>query len=288
LVETKPRARGGIVWLASYPKSGNTWLRIFFYHLLRLIGGHPREQNELNRLERACGYETRKVELFERFIGRPLAQASMLDVMRARPRVHAAIAAATPRMVLLKTHNLLGHVHGMPTVNPEASMAAIYITRDPRDIASSLANHLGSSVEHAIEVIRRPGYATPPSEEAAGEIWGSWSENVRSWTGERGSRLLVLRYEDMLAKPILSFTKVTRYLALRATPDQIREAVDLSSFSRLQALEVETGFSERPEKAGRFFASGKAGTWREKLSPSQVDAIVSDHGAEMARFGYLP
>ncbi len=284
---TDSRARQGIIWLASYPKSGNTWLRVFLYHLLRIVGGHPHEPGELNRLDRASIYETRKVAVFESMLGKPLAEASLSDVMRVRSRVHAAISRATPGVALVKTHNLLGHIHGMPTVNAEASLGAIYIVRDPRDVAPSLANHLGSDLQHAVDVLNSSGYATECSAEAAGEVWGSWSEHVASWTADPGSALLVLRYEDMLADPFRAFTSAVRHLDLRATPSQIRKAVELSSFARLRSQEAENGFIERPPAAERFFMSGKAGTWRERLTAEQAASIVAANKAEMTRFGYL-
>ena len=277
-----------MVWLASYPKSGNTWLRVFLYQLLRILGGHPREDGELNRLERASIYETRKVALFEQLLGKPVAASSLAEVMQVRPRVHAAISRITPGVALVKTHNLLGHVHSMPTINPEASIGAVYIVRDPRDVASSLANHLGSSVDNAVHVLNRTGYCTENSAEGAGEIWGSWSEHVWSWTSEPSRTLLVLRYEDMLANPLRAFTLVVRHLGLGAAPHQIREAVDLSSFARLQGEEKRTGFAERPAQAERFFHSGKSGTWRKRLTPEQAAAIVATHKTEMTRLGYLP
>lgn len=283
-----PRARRGIVWLASYPKSGNTWLRVFLYQLLRILGGHPREEGELNRLERASTYETRRVALFEQLLGKPLAGASLAEVMQVRPRVHAAIQRSTPGVALVKTHNLLGHIHGMPTVNPEASLGAIYVVRDPRDVAPSLANHLGSSIQNAVDVLNRTGYCTDSSAEGAGEIWGNWSQHVWSWTSEPGGTLLVLRYEDMLENPLRAFTSVVRHLSLGATPHQIREAIDLSSFSRLQGEEAKTGFVERPARTERFFHSGRSGTWRERLTGEQIAAIVAVNQTEMKRFGYLP
>jgi hypothetical protein len=288
VIEKSPQARRGIVWLASYPKSGNTWLRVFLYHLLRIAGGHPREDDELNRLERASIYETRKVDLFERVLGKPLAAASLAEIMQARPRVQAAIAQTTPGVALVKTHNLLGQVYGMPTVNPQASIGAIYVVRDPRDVAPSLANHLGSTVAKAVEVLNTSGYFTESSAEGASEVWGSWSEHVRSWTADPGPTLLVLRYEDMLADPVRSFTAVAKHLALTATARQIREAAELSSFGRLREQEARTGFAERPPNTERFFNTGKSGTWRERLTDDEVATIVTTHKAEMTRFGSLP
>ncbi|MCR4282913.1 MAG: sulfotransferase domain-containing protein, partial [Bauldia sp.] len=73
MINTDPRNPRGIVWIASYPKSGNTWLRMFLYQLMRIMGGHPREQDELNKLDRSSMYEARLFGLFEQSLGKPLA-----------------------------------------------------------------------------------------------------------------------------------------------------------------------------------------------------------------------
>jgi hypothetical protein len=64
--------------------------------------------------------------------------------------------------------------------------------------------------------------------------------------------------------------------------------IALSSFDRLKGIEKSRGFSERPASTREFFRKGNAGQWRSALSKAQVDRIVADHEAQMARFGYLP
>jgi hypothetical protein len=277
----------GIVWLASYPKSGNTWLRMFLYHVARIVSGRPREKDEINKLGRASAYETRLVPLFEQFLGKPLADATILEMMRVRPRVQAAIARRAPGTTLVKTHNLFGVLNDTPTVNAEVSIGAIYLVRDPRDVVLSLSRQLGCTVDEAIDVMHTRGYVTTNSLKGAGEIWGSWSEHVLSWTGDPDGSVLVVRYEDMLGKPTETFSAVVRHLRQQATPAQIAEAISLSSFDKLQRQEEKIGFVERSEHAERFFATGKAGIWREKLTPDQAKSIVDTHHEQMARFAYL-
>jgi hypothetical protein len=288
MIRTNPKSPKGIVWLASYPKSGNTWLRMFLYHLVRLAGGHSRERDEINKLDRASTYETRLVPLFEQFLGKRLADATTLEVMRVRPRVQATIAERMPHTSLVKTHNLLGVLNDLPTVNLDISVGAIYIVRNPRDVAPSLARHLGTTIDRAVEVLNTRGHATNNSQEGAGEIWGSWSEHVLTWMAEPDDAVLVVRYEDMLGKPLETLAAVARHLGQQATPAHIAEAVELSSFDKLKRQEEQFGFVERSDQGSNFFASGKAGTWNETLTADQVKSIVDTHREQMARFGYLP
>jgi hypothetical protein len=206
--------------------------------------------------------------------------------MRVRPRVQALIAERMPATGLVKTHNLLGTVHDIPTINPAVSIGAIYVVRDPRDVASSLARFLESSVDRAIEVMNSAAYCTGSSSVGAAEVWGSWSEHVASWTGGTDKSVLVVRYEDMLAKPSETFAAIAGHLRQQATPLQVNEAVALASFETLKRQEEKSGFVERTTKATPFFVSGKAGGWQKALTPEQIRSIETAHRREMARFNY--
>jgi hypothetical protein len=287
MIRVDPKNARGIVWLASYPKSGNTWLRMYLYQLVRILGAHPREEHELNKLDRASGYEAKLFGLFDQFLGKPLAQATPIEVMSIRALVHATVAERMPAITMLKTHNLMGEINGMPTINTAVSVGAIYIVRDPRDVAVSLARHLGSTVDDAIAVMNSPGFVTGNDVETAFEIWGSWSQHVESWTLNPDPSLLVIRYEDMMDRPTETFTAIARHIGQAATADQIAEAIELSSFDKLKRQEEDLGFRELSPRADRFFATGKAGSWRNKLNPAQAKSISRSHGTLMSKFGYL-
>src|SRR3954469_7889905 len=195
----------GIVWLASYPKSGNTWLRVFLYHLVRIQNGAPRENDEINRLDRASAYEGRMFSLFAEFLDKRVEEASIEEVAAVRPHVQAAIVKRLPRVALIKTHNCLATIAGVPLINLAVTVGAIYMVRDPRDVALSLAHHLGIGVDETIDVMAAPGFATGNDRGGVFEVWGSWSQHVPSWAGEPSDPLLVVRYEGLAAGPLGSF-----------------------------------------------------------------------------------
>jgi hypothetical protein len=288
MIAVDPRNPKGIVWLASYPKSGNTWLRIFLYQLMRIMGGHPREADELNKLDRSSMYEAKLFGLFNRILGKPLATATREEVTNVRPLVHATIVDRIRGSVsLVKTHNLLGDIGGVPILNFDVSVGAIYIVRDPRDVAPSLAGQMRAPIDATIKIMGQSAFATGNSEEAAFETWGSWSEHVTSWTMTPSPVTLVVRYEDMIGKPTETFAAIAKHLRQQPTPEQIAEAIELSSFDKLKQQEDQYDFRERPVTADRFFESGKAGGWRDKLTDRQAQAIADAHGAVMRKFGYL-
>jgi hypothetical protein len=287
MITVDPRNPKGIVWIASYPKSGNTWMRVFLYQLMRIMGGHPREPDELNKLDRSSMYEAKLFGLFEQVIGKPLATANIIEVAKARERVHAMIAERVDNIALVKTHNVLGHIGTAPIINTKVSVGAIYVIRDPRDVAPSLARHLGSDIDEAIRVMAQNAFGTQNNAEAAFETWGSWSEHVLSWTMTPSEAILVVRYEDMHEKPLETFTAVVKHLGQAPSPEHIAEAIELSSFSGLKSQEDQYDFRERSPRSDRFFAEGRKGGWQETLTDAQAASIAETHGPLMRKFKYL-
>ena len=286
MITVDPRNPKGIVWIASYPKSGNTWMRVFLYQMMRIAGGHPREPDELNKLDRASMYEAKLAGLFEQVLGKPLNTATITEVAAARERVHAMIVERVDNIALVKTHNVLGHIGKSPIINASVSAGAIYIVRDPRDIAPSLARHLGRTVDQAIDSMAQNAFGTQNSDETAFETWGSWSEHVLSWTMAPSDAILVIKYEDLHQKPLETFGAVMKHLGQSPGEEQLAEAIELSSFKELSDQEDKYDFRERSPKAGRFFASGKVGSWRDALTDAQVTAITDTHGPLMRKYGY--
>src|SRR5688572_26089687 len=117
-----PSDNGGIVWLASYPKSGNTWLRVFLYHLVRIENHAPREPDEINKLDRVSMYEGRLAAMFSHFVGKPIESATVEEVAHVRQMIHRAIVERLPRITLVKTHNAFAKVAGHPQINPSVTV----------------------------------------------------------------------------------------------------------------------------------------------------------------------
>lgn len=277
----------GIVWIASYPASGNTWVRMFLYHLMRAMAGVPNVGGEINNVGQASLYEIQQKALFEEFLKTPLEKANWHQIAKVRPQVQAAIAQRTDGIALVKTHSFLGAIQGVETISLGVSAGTLYVVRDPRDVAVSLAAHLDAPIDKAIAVMATSAYRTETTARAAFEIWGSWSQNVQGWTAKPHEALLVLRYEDLLADPQGQLTAVSRHLRQSPTPEQLADAIGSVAFEKLQQEEREDPFRDYDGRAKRLFRVGKAGQWREKLTDAQANRIVETHGEQMRRFGYL-
>ena len=274
----------GIIWLASYPKSGNTWVRAFLANYLQ-NRPEPVPINELVEFTIGDGY----VIHYERLTGRPAEEISQQEFAQLRPRVHEHFATSKGQTVFVKTHNLVGEAEGTALITPSATVGAIYILRNPLDVAVSYAHHFRVSLDEAVEILCAPDKVLPGTARALPHYLGSWSQHVLSWCRAPGLEPLVLRYEDLLTRPEQAFGAVARFLKLPDEPARLAKAVRFSAFDELSGQERAGAFRELPKGATTaFFRAGQAEAWREALSPAQVERMAEANGAVIDRqFGYL-
>ncbi len=273
---------GGILWVASYPKSGNTWVRAFLANLIL----DRRDPLPLDEIGSICPGEA-NVVWFRPLTDRPVDELSKEEIAALRPQAQMRAVRLNQHIVLMKTHNFLGEDFSHPLISMDATAAAIYIVRDPRDIALSATDHFGVSVDETIELMNRVEAHGIPAPGMVYEVQSSWSIHVKSWTQRSHGKLHVVRYEDLLADPSREFRTIAKKLGITRDKARIRRAVTRASFKKLQASERDQGFAERSMYSEKFFRSGKAGAWKDKLTPAQAKRIERDHGEQMARFGYL-
>ena len=274
---------GGIVWLASYPKSGNTWVRAFLANVLN----RNRQALPLEVISKAIPGEA-SVKWFQRFGPAGLDLGDGEAVARVRCAVQAQIAAHSSNVVFLKTHSYLGEAFGHPIFNMDVTVGAIYVVRNPLDVAVSARYHFGVSQDETIDILSKTDAVGEPNEKRVFEKATDWSTHVKSWSGRPNPKLLVLRYEDLLDKRKESFDRLIRFLGVNVPGKKIESAIKHTSFESLKSAEEKQGFSERPEHAKAFFRQGSAGQWRGVLSDTQIKRIVEQHRQQMARFGHVP
>lgn len=275
----------GIYWLASYPKSGNTWFRSFLCNLQQ-GGDAPADINEL-----ATGSIASGRGWLDEVLGFDTAELDPDEVDRLRPAVYRW-SQRDQAIGYHKIHDAYTHTpEGEPLVSREGTLGALYILRNPLDVAPSAAHHWHLSLDDTIERMGRHDMALARTRhglpDQVRQRLLSWSEHVSSWVDAPDLDRLVVRYEDMQADPVATFTRAARFLRLPTDPARIEKAIRFSDFRVLSRQEAEKGFKERPGKAERFFRQGRSGGWRDALSAGQIDRIVADHGAVMRRFGYL-
>ncbi len=273
----------GLVWIVSYPKSGNTWVRLFF----RAFAAHRAGARPARLLAARSAFEASDADgqWFQPFLERPIAQCALEEIAAVRPRAQAAIAASNPGDVFVKCHHFLGVERGAPTINGEVTRAAIHVLRDPRDVAVSYRGYLGMEMDAVIDHMLNPQALT---DRMNGAYWalGDWGAHADSWTLKPPRGVVSLRYEDMLAQPKQSFGALLRALGVDFKPVELRRAVEATAFARLRREEAQAGFSETPGSTERFFRKGAAGGWREALSAAQARRLTDAFGETMTRLGY--
>lgn len=286
-------------WLASYPKSGNTWFRLLASSLMAEEGSKVdiRRIDSTDSIASARG----RVEHLT-LIETGLLPADVVDTLR--PSVYRYLATVEgslsdpfdpePRapVRLVKTHD--GYTYlpdGQPMMGgPAAAAGAILFVRDPRDVAPSFANHGSTTIDSAIRRMADPDFSfcdTDKSEpnQLRQQLLG-WSGFASSWLDQRDIPVHLVRYEDMHANGPATLRGAVDFLGLDVSDERIDIALAAAAMPELQRQEAEHGFGEKPVKVERFFRRGEAGGWRDELTGEQVAQIERDHYLMMQRLGY--
>jgi len=286
-VKVKNEVPAGIVWLASYPKSGNTWVRNFLNNLLAVQQhGLSVEASSINSMNKLTSWDIAS-RPFEEVLGKKIAEATPKEIAAARLIVQKNISNESDGIMLVKTHNALVLDHGYPTINMSVTSGVIYIVRNPLDVAISFGHHIGKDTDTAIISMCRSGHTTKVFKNAAHEIYGSWSEHVSSWTRKPNPSLYIMRYEDMHSAPEKTFGALAKHMKMNPSNEQLQKAIELSSFENLKQQEEKEGFKEKPKAAESFFRKGEADQWKKELTQAQIGKITQVHGTQMRRFGYI-
>ncbi|MBN2275194.1 MAG: sulfotransferase domain-containing protein [Bacteroidales bacterium] len=274
-----------IVWLASYPKSGNTWFRVFITALL-----HPEEPSvDINNMHPATIASSR--QLFDELAGVPSADLTPSEIRNLRPFVYRRNALESEEIIYQKVHDVYALLPNGQTLFPaDITRAVMYFIRNPLDVAVSFSHHLSAPIDKTISIMNNPDYAfcqrIDRLHNQLQQNLFTWSGHIKSWVDDSGLPVMVIRYEDMHKDPLKAFSGALAFIGLKKDQKEIETAVEQASFSNLKKQEEEKGFSEKSPGSDSFFRKGIVGDWKNVLSKEQVKRIVDAHGDMMKRFGY--
>lgn len=262
------------IWLASYPKSGNTWFRIFLANLL-----YPDQAPiDLNELPMQTPIASDRF-LFDDLLGLPSALLSPTEVERLRPAADLELNRIWKEpMLLRKAHDAYTYLaDGCPLLGSAADFSAVYILRDPWDVAVSLTNHFRWSLNEAVDHMCDPQFTVSVSDRALRSQFAqrllSWQAHALSWL-EAPLSLHLLRYEHMRRDPLRAFRGAARFLGLEHDDQAIDAALEACRFERLQRQEQEQRFREGPKATRRFFRSGTVGEGLHSLGADQLQRLA--------------
>jgi len=279
-----------IIWLASYPKSGNTWLRSIISALLYSADG-------------VFNFELlKKVQQFpdKKFFKDLIEDFSNFSEIKKNWIVAQDRINLNNETKLLKTHHGKYTVEKSNFTDNKNTLATIYIVRDPRTLVKSISNHFTLSLNDASKFLFASsviGNSKSFEERKDGilTLLGKWNDHYRSWT-RNNNNLLIIKYEDLVANPETELIKLIKflkkYLNLKTSEKKNKMILETTSFSNLQNMEKQGLFKEsvinkKTDSKVNFFHLGPKNKWQDILDKKIVSEIEKNFYSEMRELGYL-
>lgn len=273
-----------IVWIASYPKSGNTWVRLFLdaYFLNELdindiVASVADDRAGLYDVGDGSQPERLPVDL--QHLTRPMALLRLV-------RTYNADNHGIPLFV--KTHTAHMLANGIELLPESLTKAVIFIVRDPRDVVSSFAKHMGCDIDQAITWMDDKYRTLTSAPGRMADFTSSWDGLTLSFLNADTHNVKVFKYEDMRADPVGVFSEILRHSGVDPDPLRVRQAIKLVELDKLRDIEKDMGFMESsPHAKNQFFGKGEVGGWKKKLSAKHAYRIEKLFRRVMKRLGYM-
>ena len=289
-----------IFWICSYPKSGNTWLRLILAGLFFTNNGKVDNFNLLNKIPKFDLLENFKFikDLSKQdynliFKKKAYDEESLLTYSKYWIEAQKRKNIIEGNFSFFKTHNARIKINSNYYTNSKTTLGFIYITRDPRDIVISYSNHMKRSIDYTINfLLNGQIMGKEMNVKIMPEIILNWKDNYLSWKKFTDVPGLFLKYEDMLEDPNKEIIKITNFLnenyniEIKNKIEKVKNIIKSTNFSKIEKLEKKIGFKENL-KLEKFFRVGKKNQWRNKLNSNQLDLIQNTFKETMKELKYL-
>ena len=285
-----------IIWIASYPKSGNTWIRSLLASYLFSEDGQ-------------FGFELLKnIEQFssKNFSSDKLMSSNYQDRISKNWIPSQKKINQDKKIHLLKTHNALCSINGNNFTDKFNTSAVIYVVRDPRNLITSLVHHYELSLDEAFSFLTNKKKIIFPinAEKREKDIkdredfnfLSDWSTHYQSWKNINFCPIKIIKYEDCLIDVQKVFVStldfLSKFLKFKFDKKKINNALISTSFKNLSQMEKNEGFQEsatssKTMKKIKFFNLGKKNDWKTLLDKKLIKKIESCFKNEMSELGYL-
>ena len=281
-----------IFWIASYPKSGNTWLRallssyfyseegVFSQDLLKNIGQFP-EKRHFSEFD----YDPKMVTDTSKFW------------IKAQEKINF-----NNKLNFFKTHNILGSINNNIFTNKKNTVGAIYIVRDPRNVLTSLQNHYELSKDEALEfMLSEKKYIHDyhaKDDFSDFQFISSWEKNYKSWINQKIFPVKLIRYEDLNDKTLDIFIEILDFIqnTIQEKKDidnlKAQNSVKSSNFENLKNMEKNNGFlesvlSKNDPKKIPFFHLGPKNDWKSIFDQSYQKKLNSIFKNNLKELNYV-
>ena len=279
-----------IIWLASYPKSGNTWVRLFLKSYL----SDDKKKFSINE-KRDDEFKIERFPNIKVFKDMQINYDNFFEISKNWITIQDRINLNN-RLNILKTHNAMCTVNKNKFTNKENTLGAIYIVRDPRDVAVSFSYHMGKTLTEIVNNMIDKEYLisesdfTTEKKVSGSTLLSSWSNHYNSWKNYKSIKSIIIKYEDLVRNTADKFYEIVLYLnelyGTKVDEKKILKSIELTNFKNLQNLEKEHGFEEITISK-TFFREGKIGSWKQKLDEKLSKKIENEFKNEMIELGYL-
>ncbi len=271
-----------IIWIASYPKSGNTWMRSLISTYLYLKDN----KFDFKILSKIPNFTRDKY--FENIVDLNILKNKPLQIAEYWNAAQSRINLKGEERIF-KTHSACISLGGKWFTTEIHTAGYIYIVRDPRAVVCSLAAHTNNTIEHSIKDLLNDNFIGSNGKYNLAELTCSWKINYLSWKKEKKFPGLLIKYEDIFDNTEKEFKKVLIFLKdklnFEISEEKMKQAIKLCSFSKLSEQENNKGFVEQVN--GKFFRKGKKDSWKEELKQDLKNQIEISLKKEMQELGYL-
>lgn len=282
-----------IIWLASYPKSGNTYVRAFLstYYFSESGEFDFSQISKIDQFPHEKFFKEKANNIYE-------ASKQWLPIQKEINK--------DKRIRFFKTHSFLGNYQGNQFTSPETTLGAIYIVRDPRNVLSSLKNHYSFDDDEALKMIKDKTRSLMSNNGSHASLTyiSSWAENYLSWFRNNQFRRLFIKYEDLITnkyetfRDIIVFTNTLMNRVEGVNKIKLQSAIESTNFDVLKKREVsesfdksENGFKKwrrfHSENKNLFFNLGPENNWEKLLDTEISNKIENEFRKEMEQLGYL-
>tara|TARA_B100000242_G_C42990096_1_gene459613 strand:+ start:52 stop:891 length:840 start_codon:yes stop_codon:yes gene_type:complete len=276
-----------IIWLASYPKSGNTWVRAFIVSYYFTSDGVFRFED----LSRIPDYPHKN--FLDKTVDVKLLKEG--DIYKHWDKSQKRILE-NKKAKFLKTHNSLKPVNEVPFTNKDYTLGVIHIIRDPRNVITSIKNHFSfRDYKDALKYMQTDGAFMKGDDNARYAIIDSWKTHFTSWMTNQSLKRITVRYEDLEKQPEKEFAKIVNFIntILRIKEgiktDKLMNALNSTKFETLKKGEEEGKFNEnviKDNKKIKFFYKGPQNNWKKMLPKDIQTEMNIFYREDLKNLGY--
>ena len=282
-----------IFWISSYPKSGNTWLRILLSSYYFTKDGFY-DESVLKNID-----QFPQKKFFDEFNYDPRVVTDTIKFwIKAQEKINQ-----DKKLRFFKTHNAFGALNNFHFTNKDNSIGCVYVVRDPRNVITSLKNFYEMNDDQAFKWITNKNQYIYDINKFEKDGYGdfqfisSWDTNFESWKVQKKIPIKIIRYEDLLnqtykvVSDVITFINQTTNNNEKINKNKIKNAVNSSSFSKLKDKERKEGFSEAPKSKGGerkipFFNLGPKNNWKIILNDDLKDKLNNIFKKKLEELSY--